>query len=129
MAAEYLSSWKPSAIYASNSALLTLLDAAATAAKVTIHNSSDTLLATITLDDPSGTLNGTTGELTLTAATNGSVSASGTASYATLRDGDNTAYRSLPCSQGTSPLTGYCVISTLALSSGEPIQLVSFSVI
>lgn len=130
MPAEHLNAWRPSAIAASHTALLALLDAGATPAKVTLHNDADTLLSTIPLTDPAGTVNGTTGELTLTP--NGrdeSAAASGTAAYATLRDGDGTAYRSLPCQTGSFAVPGACVMNTLSIVAGGPVEIVSFSVV
>lgn len=129
MAAQYLSSWNPTAIYEANATLLTLLGAASGPAKITIHSNTDALLGTVALNDPAGTINVSTGELTLSAPGNGSVSAGGTASYASLRDGNDVVYRSLPCAQGSSPVSGYCVVSSLALVLSEPLQLVSFSIV
>lgn len=130
MAAEYLTAWRPSAIVASHTALLALLDGATTAAKVTLHDSSDTLLATVPLTDPAGTVNGTTGALTLTP--NGrdeSADAGGEAAYATIRDGDGLAYRSLPCQTGSSAVTGYCVMKSTTIVAGSPVEIVSLTII
>lgn len=126
MAAPYLDVWNPAAIVAAHNALLALIDGAATAGKITLHSSSDTLLATIPLTDPAGTVNGTTGALTLTASgRDESADNTGTASYATIRDGDDTAYRSLSCQAGSSAVANKCVINTLSIVAGSPVELVS----
>lgn len=126
MVAAYLDAWNPAAIVAAHTALLALLDGAATAGKVTLHSSTDTLLATIPLTDPAGTVNATTGALTLTAsARDESADASGTASYATIRDGDNVAYRSLTCQAGSSAVANRCVLNTLSIVAGGPVEMVS----
>jgi hypothetical protein len=126
MAASYLDAWNPAAIIAAHTALLALIDGAATAGKITLHKSDDTLLATIPLTDPAGTVNGTTGALTLTAsARDESADASGTASYATIRDGNNVAYRSLSCQAGSAAVSNKCVLNTLSIIAGGPVELVS----
>lgn len=129
MAADYLNLWNPSAIAAAHTALLALLDGAATAAKVTLHDSADVLLATVPLTDPAGTVNAGTGALTLTPdGRDESADAGGTASYATLRDGDGLAYRSLPCQTGSFAVPGACVLNTLTIIAGGPVEIISFAV-
>lgn len=126
MAAEYLNTWNPAAIVAAHTALLALIDGATTAGKVTLHDEDDILLATIPLTDPAGTVNGSTGALTLTAsARDESADASGAASYATIRDGDDVAYRSLSCQAGSSAVANRCVLNTLSIIAGGPVELVS----
>lgn len=127
MPAPYLTAWNPTAIAASNTALLTLLDSHATLpAKITIHDAADVLLASIDLTDPAGTVSGTTGVLTLAqGAREDAAPAGGTASYGTIRDGAGTAYRSLPCEAGAEPVVGKLVLNTLAIVQGAPVELVS----
>lgn len=126
MAAQYLSAWNPTAIVAAHTALLGLIDGGAGVGYIDIFDSSDTLLAHIDLDTPGGTVNGTTGALTL--AMDGredSAPASGTASYATIFDGDDTAYRSLPCQAGSFAVSGACVLNTLSIIAGGPVEIIS----
>lgn len=129
MPAQYLTAWSPPAIIAAHTALVTVLSGGASTPKMTIHDSSDVLLATITLSDPVGTVNGSTGVLTITQAVReNSAPANGVASYASLRDGDNFVHRSVPCQQGTSPVAGYCVLNSLSIIAGSPVELVSLTV-
>lgn len=126
MAAEYLTTWSPAAIIAAHTALLGLLDSDTNPAYVTVHDSTDTLLATITLQDPCGTVNPTTGALTLHPdGREESAPASGDASYITVRDGAGSAHRSLPCQVGTSGVVGKCVLNSVAILAGTPVELVS----
>ena len=127
MAAQYLTAWNPDAIEAAHNALLGLLDAGSNA-KVTIHNSSDTLLATVTLTDPAGTVNGSTGKLTLTQSASTTAIADGTASYASLRDSADVVYRSYPCSAGSSPVVNTCVITDLSIADGQQVDILSFEI-
>lgn len=126
MSASYLDTWNPTAIIAAHTALLALIDGAATAGKITLHDSNDVQLANIPLTDPAGTVNGTTGALTLTASgRDESADASGEADYATIRDGDGVAYRSMECVVGSAAQTGKCVLNTLSIIAGGPVELVS----
>ena len=129
MPAQYLNSWSPSVVVAAHTALLAVIDAAAAAASVTIHDLSDTLLATVPLTDPAGTVDGATGELPLTPdGRDESAAATGLASYATLRDGDGNALASLPCIDGTVAVCGYCVLDTLNIEQGGPVEIAAFVV-
>lgn len=129
MAADYLNIWSPAAIVAAHTSLLALIDAAATAGTVTLHDSSDTLLATVPLTTPAGGVNGTTGALTLTAdGRDESADASGVAVYATLRDGDGVPLRSLTCQVGSFAIPGLCVMNTTSIIAGGPVELISVSI-
>jgi hypothetical protein len=128
MPAEYLSSWNPTAIGAAHNGLRDLLlDVHPTnPSTITVHASNDTLLATIPLAKPSGTVNGASGALTLVAGgREDSAPAGGTANYATLRDGSGNALRSLPCEQGSAPVSGKCVLRQIAIVQGTAVELVS----
>jgi hypothetical protein len=125
MAASYLSAWSPAAIVAAHTALLALLDTGATVGSITIHDSADVELAQIDLEDPAGAVNGTTGVLTLAPAAAGTATATGTASYATIRDADGDPHRSLTCQAGSSAVTDRCVLNTLSIVSGGPVEIVS----
>jgi hypothetical protein len=56
------------AIEAANTALLALIDAGSSNAEIKLYDDSDQLLATIPLNDPAGTVNASTGVLTITAS-------------------------------------------------------------
>lgn len=129
MPAEYLTSWRPSAIIAAHTELVALLDADALPAKMTAHDAADTLLATVTLGDPCGSVDGTTGQLTLNIAVREEAApAGGDVSYWTIRDGAGLAYRSLPAEVGTTPVAGKVVMNTLAVVAGGPVEVLSATV-
>lgn len=129
MAAQYLNAWRPSAIIAANTALLADIDTGSGAARVTLHDAADVKLAEIPLTDPAGSVNATTGLLTLTpSGRDESADASGTAFYASIRDGNGAVVRSLPCQAGSFAVPGACVLNTLAIVAGGPVELLSITV-
>jgi len=114
---------------AAHTALRDLIDSGAGAGSIAIRSSADVLLAEIPLTDPCGTVNGTTGQLTITTSANEeSAPASGTAAYAEIRDGDDDVHLALPCQAGTSAVSGFCVIDTLAISLGGPVAIISATI-
>lgn len=128
MAADFLDVWSPAAIVAAQTALLGLLDAQTGAANVTLHDASDTLLCTVPLTDPAGTVDPATGALTLTPASTALPVANGTASYATLRDGAGTALCSMACEEGDVAVAGRCVLTSLGVSTVLAVTLISFGI-
>jgi len=129
MPADFLNTWSPASKVAAHEALVAMLDAHVTdPAFVTIHDSSDVTLAVILLEKPSGTVTPGTGRLALITNGREEDATAGTASYATLRDGYGDPYTSLLCEQGTTPVPGACVLNTLGIVGGTPVDLVSFEV-
>lgn len=116
------------AIEAAHQAFLDLVDGGAGAGIIRFRDDSDTLLGTITLSDPAGTINVTTGQLTLTAASTSSAVATGTCTYGEICDSTGTVYLSLPTEAGTSPSSGKLVINSLSIVSGAVITLVSATI-
>jgi hypothetical protein len=112
---------------AANTAFRDLLDSGSNAL-LRIRDASDVLLYSGTLSDPCGSVNGTTGVLTITAPSATNASASGTAAYAELCASDGTVHLSLPAQAGTTAVDGKVVINTLALVSGAPVSIVSISI-
>lgn len=111
---------------AAHTAFRDLIDTGSGAGSVVIRDASDVLLAEIALTDPCGTVNGTTGQLTLTPdGREESAPAGGVAAYAEIRSVDDTPRLSLPCQAGTSAVSGKCVMSTLTVTLGEPVEIVS----
>lgn len=118
--------YSAAAIVAANTALLGLIDAAATAGSIKVRDNSDVLLAQIPLTDPAGTVNGTTGQLTLTAsAADDSADANGTAAYGEICDGDDNVILALPAQSGTAGSSGYIVINNLSINQGGAVSLTS----
>ncbi len=91
-----------------------LLDSGSGAGSAKVRDASDVLLVTIPLDDPSGTINGTTGQLTLDFPAAANAAASGTAAYAELCD--------------RAAVSGKFVLNTLAIVSGSPVEVVSATI-
>lgn len=108
-----------------HTAFLALVDAG-TAGSIKTYDNSDVLLVTHTLTDPAGTVNGTTGQLTLTtAATTVNAAASGTAAYSNVCSSAGTVHLSIPAQQGTVAVSGKIVFNTLTIVSGQPVQILS----
>jgi hypothetical protein len=113
---------------AAHNALLALIDTGAGNGTIKIRTSADALLATINLTDPAGTVNGTTGVLTLTAASTPNASATGTAAYADICDVAGAVVLALPASAGSSAVSGDIVINTLSIVSGTPVEILSATI-
>ena len=66
MPAPVSATYSAAALVAANTSFLDLIDAETGAGSIAIRSAADVLLAEIMLTDPAGTVNGTTGQLTLT---------------------------------------------------------------
>jgi hypothetical protein len=128
MAVQFANSWSPTTLGVAHTALRDRLDAGTGAARITIHNDGEELLATIPLTEPCGTVNVDTGYLTFTAAGPGTGVLAGNAYYASIRDGDGNVHRSLLCQAGSSAMSNKCVINVLVVEVGTTITLISFEV-
>lgn len=127
MPAPYSQTYSPAAKAAAHTAYRDLLDAHATdPATITVHAADDTLLGMITLAKPCMSIDGGTGVASLIEDTREPAATAGTAAYAVQRDGAGTAHHSLPCEAGTEPVAGKCVLNTLTIAAGAPIELVSW---
>lgn len=126
------------ALVAAHAALLALIDAATTPGKVKAYTGTQpatvetaatgTLLGTIVLADPAGTVSGVDGSLTIDAEASTrdeSADASGEIGYVRITDGDDVGILDLPVQAGTAPVSGYAVFNTLTVVAGGPIELVS----
>lgn len=107
-------------------AFLALLDAGTGAARIYVYDSADALLATVTLDDPAGTVSGTTGVLTFAFAAGPFVAtASGTIAYADFCDSDDLVHLSLPAQAGTTTVSGKIVFNSLNVIEDAEITVVA----
>jgi len=87
------------------------------------------LLATIPLTDPCGTVNGTTGQLTITmAGRDESADADGTAAYGEFCDSNGLVHLSLPAQAGSAAVSGKIVINALTIVAGGPVEVLSATV-
>jgi hypothetical protein len=106
-----------------------LVDSGAGAGFVRIRDAADVLLATIPLSDPCGSVNGTTGQLTLSiAGPDTSADANGTAAYGEICNSSGTVYLSLPTQAGSTAVSGKLVLNTLSIVSGTTVTLLSATI-
>lgn len=121
--------WAGSVLVAAHTAVLGEIDGEGATAYVDIYDSGDVLLSTLPLDFPSGTVNGTTGQLTMAfGARDEEAAASGTASYATLCDAADAVLATITCAEGSTPVSNTCVLTSLAIVAGSPVEGVSFTI-
>jgi hypothetical protein len=116
---------------AAHTAFRDLIDAGATAGFLRIRSSADVLLAEMTLKDPCGTINGTTGQLTfdLTGGVQDTLAnATGTAAYGEFCDSAGTVHLALPTSTGTTASNGLLVMNTTSIVINSPVVLVSATI-
>jgi len=129
MAVPSVATYSAAVKVACHTTLLGLIDAGSAAAKIKIRNSSDTLLSTIPLTDPAGTVNGTTGQLTLTPdGRDESAAATGTAAYGELTDSDDVVILALPAQAGTAAVSGYLVLNTLSIVAAAPVEILTVTI-
>lgn len=120
--------YSAAALVAAHTALLAEIDGGSAAGYVAVRSSSDVLLGVITLADPAGTVNGTTGQITLSFPAAENAVASGTAAYGEICDSDDTVIVAMPASAGASPVSGELVLNSLTIASGTPIEVLSATI-
>lgn len=111
-----------------HNAFVTLLDTGAGNAQVDIYDDSATpvKLGEIILADPCGTVNGTTGQLTLNVLTQeDSALASGTISYVEVLDVSDTLQLTVEAIESATAVSGYAAFDDLAVVIGTPISALS----
>ena len=119
-----------SAVFAANSAFLGLIDAGSVGGKIELYDDSDVLLAEVLLGtgnaQPSGTVNGSTGVLTLTiAGPDTAANATGTCTYGVIKDDAGAVLLSIPTVAGSTPVSGYLVLNSLSIVAGSQVTVVS----
>lgn len=114
---------------AAQTAFRDLIDSGSGAGFVRVKNAADVLLSQITLADPCGTVNGTTGLLTFTLPlSDAAANANGTAAYAEFCDSDGDVHLALPCAVGTAAASGYFVMQTLTVVAGGPVTILGATI-
>jgi hypothetical protein len=110
--------------------MLSIISEGIGAPRFKVYNSADALLATLPLADPAGTVNETTGVITLSPGDPESdAPATGIAAYATLEDGDGTVLNdNIEVVQSNFGITGKLAISTTSIIEGGTVELVSASI-
>ena len=129
MAVPSVATYSASALIAAHTSFRDLIDSGSGAGSIRILDSADVLLAQIPLTDPCGTVNGTTGQLTITpSGRDESADASGTAAYGEFCNSDGTVYLSLPAQVGTAAVAGKLVMNTLTVAAGGPVEVLSATI-
>jgi hypothetical protein len=128
MAAPGALTWDAQALIDAHTAVLDLIDAGTGAGKIKLYTAADSLLATLTLTDPAGTVHGTTGQLTLTLAASQTGSADGTAAWAEVTDSDDNNVFSCDVSEGTSAVSGELVLNSASIVNGGAITAVTLTI-
>ena len=124
-----VATYAAAALVAAHTSFRDLIDSGSGAGFIRIRSGAEVLLAQIPLSDPCGTVNGTTGRLTLSiAGRDESADATGTAVYAQFCNSDGTVYLELPAETGETAVAGKVVLNTLAIVSGGPVEVLSATI-
>jgi len=116
-------SWSVAVKVAVQTAVKTKIDAGGGPAVFEIYTSGNVLLSTLPLAFPFGSVDLGTGQLSGDfGAQDDEAAATGTASYAVLKDSAGVVLESnIPCQVGTSPVSGYFVMPSLSIVQGAPV--------
>lgn len=117
----------PTTIAAIHAELLALIDAGTGAATVDFLQADSTPLAQVVLTDPAGTIDPTTGRLTLTSAGPVTVAQSGTVALLLLSAPSGTPIMAFVPQVGAAPVEGAAVLQTLDLVAGAELSIESFT--
>ena len=129
MAVPTVATYSAAALVAAHTDFKNLIDAGAGAGSIKIRDAADVLLAQIPLTDPCGTVNGTTGQLTITpSGRDESADATGTAAYGEFCDSAGLVHLSLPAQAGSAAVSGKIVINSLSIVAGGPVEVLSATV-
>jgi len=115
-------------IVSAHTEVLADIDAGASAGVLRFYDDTDAELGFVLLTDPAGAVNGTTGQLTITPASAGSVTADGTCTYATITDSDANVVVSIPVQAGVSAVDGFVVVNTTEFVTGASVTLISCTI-
>jgi hypothetical protein len=117
-----------SIIVSAHTAVLNAIDAGSSVGKFRFYDDADNLLGEVLLDDPAGTVNGTTGTLTLSIDVPQTVTDDGTCTYADITDSDNNVIVSIPVEEGDTAVSGKIVVNTVAFVTGASLDVLSASI-
>jgi hypothetical protein len=122
--------WNTAIKVAVQTVVLDQMDANGASAYLDIYDSGNVLLSTLPFEYPSGTVNGTTGQLVCVfGLRDEEAAATGTANYAKLKTATGVVLEDhIPCQAGVSPVSGYLVLSTLSIIVGAPVEGSSFTI-
>lgn len=125
MAVPSVATYSATALIAAHTSFRDIIDTGSGNGTIKIRSSADVLLATHPLLDPCGTVNGTTGQLTLSLGTRQNAVATGTAAYAEICDVAGAVHLALPVQVGAAAVSGKLVMNTLSIVSGAPVEILS----
>jgi hypothetical protein len=117
-----------SIIVSAHTAVLNAIDAGSSVGKFRFYDDADNLLGEVLLDDPAGTVNGTTGTLTLSIDVPQTVTDDGTCTYADITDSDNNVIVSIPVEEGDAAVSGKIVVNTVSFVTGASLDVLSASI-
>ena len=121
--------YSPAAWIAAHTALLTLIEDGASDSKIKLYDGSNVLLGEFVIDDATSDVSGVTGDITIEIATQEDAAiAGGTASYITICDGDGDVVYKMSCQQGTEAVAGKCVMNSLTIIAGAPVDILSCTI-
>lgn len=124
-----VATYSAAAKIAAHTALKDVIDSGSGAGLIRIRDAADVLLATATLSDPCGSVNGTTGQLTLSIASgDSSADATGTAAYGEICDSDGDVHLALPAQTGTTAVSGKLVLNSLIIIATLPVSILSATI-
>lgn len=112
---------------AAQTAFAALLDAG-TAGSLKLRDAAGVLLMQVLLTDPCGSVNSSTGQLTLTPAASGLAAADGTVAYGEFCDSAGVVHLALPAQAGSVPVSGFIVLNALTLVAGTSVAVVSATI-
>ena len=114
---------------AANTAFRDLIDSKPGNGRLSLMDSADSEIEYFDLTVPCGTVSQTTGKLTLTTELTTKYAAGDQdIAYAVIMDGYDVEHLRLPAQEGSAPVSGKIVMSSTAISNGEPIEIVSFEI-
>ena len=112
-----------------NTAFLALLEVnGSSGCTVKLYDSSDTLLSTIALDNPPGTVDGGTGVLTLDSSTPDSSPTAGAAAYCEVHDAIATWATRMPCVESGVAVSRSLALSTLTIVGGATLSITTMTI-
>jgi hypothetical protein len=121
--------YSAAALIAAHTTFRDLIDSGSAAGFIRIRNSTDQLLAQVPLNDPSGSVSGTTGQLTFDiTGPDTAADLAGTAAYGEFCNSDGTVFLAVPTQAGTTPVAGRLVMNTLSIILGAPVHIVSATI-
>lgn len=121
--------WTVLAKKTANDAILAKLQDGSGTAAIKVYTSGDILLHAFALNTTTSSVNATTGVLTLLEGDASLTLYSGQAAYARLfTENNDSLYDAMPVAEGSSAISGYCVLSTLTFTQNGSASLITATI-